>query len=252
MTRHLTLPFAFLLCLYGCKETARSKVIVDSGASDASADTGTQMDARVTVPLDGQIPDVLFDNDGGDDFEDAADLGPEECDIHHDLSPTLQGLKDASCEIYCVLIDDKTNHACAQDGACQRLPEKFRKMCAFRFDEVIEACSANNEAQARQALIGAYGGIRDHLSLRTSYCQTDQVDCNFTFERLGIGVLETIFGMSFNYTPEQMKTGTLSEERDRLLSIAASLPTQTHLEPVAMSVAAEIIRRLNNSSVCAQ
>lgn len=154
--------------------------------------------------------------------------------------PTLDGLLAASCALHAQLVNDKDEEMCIEEGACQRSPEKLRKMCAYRIPKTQEYCKTGKSAQAKIELTNASHAMRDHLGLRAFYCHKNQIDCNLVIDRLGS-----------NWIPvNEFLTETADQSKKRLLNIVTTLPPQTQLEPTAISIASEIHRRVSTGNVC--
>ena len=153
---------------------------------------------------------------------------------------TLDELLAASCALHSQLADDQDEGLCIAEGACQRSPEKLRKMCVFRIPKTQAYCEAGKYNYARMELINARNAMRDHVDLRAFYCHTNQIDCELVIDRLG----------SKWIIAEDFPAGTFAETKKRLLSTVNSLPPQTRLEPTAISIYAEIQRRVTTGKIC--
>lgn len=153
---------------------------------------------------------------------------------------TLDELLAASCALHSQLVDDEEEELCTAEGACQRSPEKLRKMCVFRIPEAQAYCKAGKYNYARMELINARNAMRDHVNLRAFYCHTDQIDCELVIDRLG----------SKWVTTDEFPAKTFGETKDSLQSLVYSLPPQTRLEPTAISIYAELQRRVSTGRIC--
>lgn len=161
----------------------------------------------------------------------------------------LASLKAASCELYAFSRADIA--ACEANPTCVATEEigaylrnggatsKLAKMCNFRVDNWITACTAHNLKAARFVASGARSAMENWIDQSVQYCQRGQMNCAHVIERFGA-----------TWVSQVDFAGTRAGARNHMWTIAAGLPWQANVEPLALAILAEIYNRLEAPTVC--
>lgn len=153
---------------------------------------------------------------------------------------SLFELLGASCNLHTLLVDDSSSPYCYEQGACDRSPEKLRKMCVFRIPTLITQCENNQLTQALNTLHGAIGAMEDHVGLRIKYCREGQIDCLLIQERLGYISIEDMTSHFY-----------FQDAKEYAWGVAANL-NNVIVEPLGISILGELYNRDSLINVCEQ
>lgn len=162
---------------------------------------------------------------------------------------SLASLKEASCELYALSQADiaacETNPTCVANeeiGAYLRnggATSKLAKMCRFRVDDWVAACTAGNLAVARFVASAALKAMENWVDQSVQYCQRGQMSCTHVIDRFGAAWVSLA---DF--------AGTRAAARNHMWAIAKGLPLQVNVEPLALSILGELYNRLKAPTVC--
>ncbi len=166
------------------------------------------------------------------------------------LAASLASLKAASCELSALSRADI--EACAANPTCLANEEigaylrnggatsKLAKMCDFRVDNWIAACTADKAKAARFVALGARSAMENWIDQSVQYCQRGQMSCAHVIARFGAA-----------WISEADFAGTRAAARNHIWALAEGLPQQASVEPVALSILAELYNRLDAPTACA-
>lgn len=163
---------------------------------------------------------------------------------------SLASLKTASCDLYALSQADITS--CKANPDCVANEElgtylrnggplsKIAQMCVYRVDDLEDACMANHLVGAEIIAEQARKTMENWIGQTIKYCQKGQMSCAHAIERFGAA-----------WVSQADFAGTLETAKKRIWAIAKGLPLQTSVEPVALSILAELYNRLDAPTACA-
>jgi len=163
---------------------------------------------------------------------------------------SLASLQTASCDLYTLSWEDiatcKANPACLANeelGTYLRNggpPSKIAQMCVYRVDDLEGACTAGKLVGARIVAEQASKTMENWIGQSIKYCQRGQMSCTHVINRFGAA-----------WVSQADFVGSLEVAKRHIWAIAKGLPPQTSVEPLALSILAEIYNRLDTPTVCA-
>lgn len=162
---------------------------------------------------------------------------------------SLASLKAASCELYALSRADietcKANPTCLANeelGTYLRNggpPSKIAQMCNYRVNDLVAACAAGNMTAVRIVAEQAQKTMENWIGQSIKYCQHGQMSCTHVINRFGAA---RVSRADF--------VGTFETAKKHLWAIAEGLPLQTSVEPLALSILAELYNRLDAPTAC--
>lgn len=162
---------------------------------------------------------------------------------------SLASLKDASCELYVLsqadIVACKANPTCVANeelGTYLRNggpPSKIAQMCNYRVDDLIAACAAGNMTAVHIIADQARKTMENWIGQSIKYCQRGQMNCTHVIDRFGAARVSRADFI-----------GTLETAKKHIWTIAKGLPPQANVEPLALSILAELYHRLEAPTAC--
>ncbi len=163
---------------------------------------------------------------------------------------TLAELQEASCQWY---QDVKQEYERVRDLPPDQRPgdlgayarnggptSKPQKMCAFRVQDILTACQQGNVQGARTAAVQARHAVENWIGQTVGYIRDGMMPGAYAEQYFGLGIsAATILAASSD-----------TAAKEAMWSVAAAAGPQDPIQPVALSILADLYQRLAGSTVC--